>query len=113
MSPRPTAIFAANDSMAIGALGALAEAGIAVPRDISVVGFDDIPIARYVAPPLTTVGVDISELGRRAFAVLLEAMNRPSAQVPRLERIETKLVIRASSGPPESKRKIRTKGEES
>jgi LacI family transcriptional regulator len=112
LSPRPTAIFAANDSMALGALGALAEAGVAVPREMSVVGFDDIPIARYMAPPLTTVGVDISELGRRAFAVLLESLNHPAAQVPRPERIETKLVIRASSGPPERKRKIRTKGEE-
>jgi LacI family transcriptional regulator len=113
MTPRPTAIFAANDSMAIGALGALAEAGVSVPGEITVAGFDDIPIARYVAPPLTTVGVDIAELGRRAFAVLLELIAHPNARTPRRERIGTNLVVRKSCGPPERKRKSRTKGEES
>ena len=113
MEPRPTAIFAANDSMAIGALGALAEAAVAVPGGMTVVGFDDIPIARYVAPPLTTIGVDISELGRRAFAVLLDAFTRPNAHAPRRESIETKLVVRRSCGPPQNRRTTRTKGEES
>lgn len=106
MSPRPTAIFASNDSMAIGALGALAEAGLSVPNDITVVGFDDIPIARYVAPPLTTVGVDIAELGRRAFAVLLDVIAHPNARQTRREQIGTNLVVRKSCGaPPQSKRK--------
>jgi len=113
LSPRPTAIFAANDSMAIGALGALSEAGLSVPGEITVVGFDDIPIARYVAPPLTTIGVDIAELGRRAFAVLLDAIGRASTREPRRERIATNLVVRKSCGPPQRKRKSRTKGEES
>jgi LacI family transcriptional regulator len=113
MNPRPTAIFAANDSMAIGALGALSEAGISVPREIAVAGFDDIPIARYVAPPLTTIGVDIAELGRRAFALLLDAIAHPNARAPRRERVGTNLVVRKSCGPPERKRKSRTKGEES
>lgn len=115
MNPRPTAIFASNDSMAIGALGALSEAGLSVPKDITVVGFDDIPIARYVAPPLTTIGVDIAELGRRAFAVLVELIVRPNARQPRREQIATTLVVRKSCGPPSSKpkRKSRTKGEES
>src|SRR5213078_1322127 len=78
LEDRPTAIFAANDSMAIGALSALAESGVAVPREMSLSGFDDIPIAHYVNPPLTTIGVDIAELGRRAFAVLADAMERGS-----------------------------------
>jgi LacI family transcriptional regulator len=63
LEPRPTAMIAANDSMAIGALSALREAGVRVPEDVAVVGFDDIPIARYVTPPLTTVRVSIPELG--------------------------------------------------
>lgn len=112
MNPRPTAIFASNDSMAIGALGALSEAGIGVPRDITVVGFDDIPIARYVAPPLTTIGVDIAELGRRAFAVLLEIIGHHHTRQPRREQIGTTLIVRKSCGPPsESKRKSLTKGD--
>ena len=111
MDPRPTAIFAANDSMAIGALAALAEEDVAVPGDVTVVGFDDIPIARYVSPPLTTIGVDIAELGRRAFAVLLDVIGRPGARVPRRERIGTTLVVRKSCGSPDRKRKTRRKGE--
>lgn len=114
MNPRPTAIFAANDSMAIGALGALSEAGLRVPQDISVVGFDDIPIACYVTPQLTTIGVDIAELGRRAFAVLIEAIAQPQKRERRRERITTTLVVRRSSATPGKKKsKSRTKGEES
>ena len=111
MKPVPTAIFAANDSMAIGALGALSEAGRSVPGDITVVGFDDIPIARYVAPPLTTIGVDIAELGRRAFAVLLDAIARPGAREPRCEKVSTTLVVRKSCGSPKRKQKSGTKGD--
>ncbi|HVT58507.1 MAG TPA: LacI family DNA-binding transcriptional regulator [Thermoanaerobaculia bacterium] len=75
---RPTAIFAANDSMAVGVLAALAGAGVAVPEEMSVAGFDDIPIARYVAPPLTTIRVDIADLGRRAFVLLQAAIDQPA-----------------------------------
>lgn len=96
---RPTAIFAANDSMAVGALSALADQRIAVPAEMTVVGFDDIPIARYVAPPLTTVRVDIAELGRRAFALLGEAIGE-SQHHWRQEFISTVLVVRKSSGAP-------------
>src|SRR5215212_1724417 len=95
--PRPTAIFAANDSMAVGALAALAAAGVDVPGSMAIAGFDDIPIARYVSPPLTTVRIDIAELGRRAFALLLDAMAQPRLE-PRRECIATSLVIRASCG---------------
>ena len=100
--PRPTAIFAANDSMAVGALSALAEAGIEVPREMSLAGFDDIPIAHYVNPPLTTMGVDIAEVGRRAFAVLADAMER-GTNTRREECIGTTLVVRKSCGVPVSK----------
>jgi len=92
----PTAVFSANDSMAVGVLASLAAAGIKVPEAMSVVGFDDIPIARYVAPPLTTMRVDIAELGRRAFALLLDAISDPAAHACRHERVGTALIVRGS-----------------
>jgi LacI family transcriptional regulator len=102
LAPRPTAIFAANDSMAVGALSALAAAGVEVPRGMSLAGFDDIPIAHYVNPPLTTIGVDIAELGRRAFAVLADAMDR-GGSTRREECIGTTLVVRKSCAVPNSR----------
>jgi LacI family transcriptional regulator len=102
LDPRPTAIFAANDSMAVGAMSALAAAGVEVPRGMSLAGFDDIPIAHYVNPPLTTVGVDIAEVGRRAFAVLAEAMER-GGNTRREECIGTTLVVRKSCAVPNSR----------
>jgi len=95
--PAPDAIFAANDSMAIGALRALREGGVHVPDEIALAGFDDIPIARYVTPALTTVSVAISELGRRAFEMLLDEISgRTSTQ--RREKFPTRLVVRESCG---------------
>ena len=96
--PRPTAIFAANDSMAIGALSALREAGVRVPEDVVVVGFDDIPIARYMSPPLTSVHVAISELGERATRMLLQAVDEKNQHVKCQETLPTTLVIRRSCG---------------
>jgi DNA-binding LacI/PurR family transcriptional regulator len=99
--PRVTAVFAANDQMAIGLLRALAEAGRAVPHDVSVVGFDDIPEAAYLIPPLTTVRQDFSAVGRRAIEILQRAIAgaRPDADTP-ARLIGPELVVRASSGPP-------------
>lgn len=97
LDPRPTAIFAANDSMAIGTLSALYEAGLGVPGDVAVAGFDDVPIGRYVAPPLTTVGVEIAALGKRALELLLEILAGRGATTHR-ETIPTRLVIRESCG---------------
>lgn len=74
MSPRPDAIFAANDMMALGCLFALNEAGLNVPGDIALAGFDDIPMARFVSPPLTTMRVNIAELGERAARALIEQL---------------------------------------
>lgn len=91
-----TAIFAGNDAMAIGALCALRELNIRVPEDMAVVGFDDIPLARFVSPPLTTISVDIAELGRRAFDLVLEAGEEGST--PRHAIVPTRLVIRESCG---------------
>ena len=91
MTERPTAVFAANDAMAVGALGAFREAGLRVPHDIALTGFDDIPIGRYVTPPLTTVSVDIAQLGRRAFDLLI-------SEEERHEVLPATLVIRESCG---------------
>jgi LacI family transcriptional regulator len=93
---RPTALFAANDSMAIGALSALRERGVEVPSDISVAGFDDIPIARFVSPQLTTVRVSIPALGERATKRLFEVMRRGEPQQRVQELLPTELVVRSS-----------------
>jgi LacI family transcriptional regulator len=98
MRPRPTAVFAANDSMAIGAISALREAGLRVPDDVAVTGFDDIPLARYMSPPLTSVHVAIAELGARAVETLLHAVANKNAHERRHHRLPTKLVIRDSCG---------------
>lgn len=94
-SDRPTAVFAANDAMAIGALSAFNAAGLGVPHEMALVGFDDIPIARYLSPPLTTVNVPIAELGRRGLELLLDADARNSA---RRSTLQTTLIIRQSCG---------------
>src|SRR3954453_95935 len=97
--PEVTAIFVANDQMALGALRALHEAGRRIPQDISVVGFDDIPEAPYFTPPLTTVRQDFDEMGRRGLRLLLERIEAPDG-APRHLEVEPRLVVRASPGPP-------------
>jgi LacI family transcriptional regulator len=96
--PRPTAVFAANDAMALGCLHAARELGLRVPEDLALVGFDDIPAASYVSPPLTTVQVPICELGERAMTRLLGAVRAPTPEPPRAERLPVHLVVRQSSG---------------
>jgi DNA-binding LacI/PurR family transcriptional regulator len=96
-NPEVTAVFAANDQMALGLLRALHERGRAVPDDVSVVGFDDAPQSAYYWPSLTTVAQDFSELGRRALSVALAAVRgEADADVP---LIEPTLLVRGSSGP--------------
>ena len=91
----PDAIFCANDMMAIGCLEGLREAGIAVPGDVALAGFDDIPITRYVNPPLTTAAVPIAEMGRQALECCADVI---AGRRPELQHIfEPVLVIRASS----------------
>ena len=96
MKPRPDAVFAANDMMAVGCMAALGEAGLRVPDDVAVAGFDDIPVARYLSPPLTTVRVGIADLGRRALEGLVAALEDPRAAAARRETLSTELVIRRS-----------------
>ena len=98
LAQRPTAIFATNDGMAIGALFALRDAGLRVPEDIAIGGFDDIPMARYVEPALTSVHGDISALGERAAARLLSALERGGDPDLSRETMPTTLVVRRSCG---------------
>jgi len=95
---RPDVIFCANDAMAIGAIGALHEAGLRVPADFAVVGFDDIPMARFLTPPLTTVRVPIAELGASATAILIDTLSSGEPLPERSVVMPTSLVVRASCG---------------
>lgn len=95
---RPTAIFAANDSMAVGALSAARRHGLRVPDDVAVGGFDDIPIAEYVNPPLTTVRVAIAKLGSGAAERLVQCIRAHNRHERRHEIQPTELVIRGSCG---------------
>jgi DNA-binding LacI/PurR family transcriptional regulator len=95
--PEVTAIFVANDQMALGALRALQESGRRVPGDVSVVGFDDIPEAPYFLPPLTTVRQDFDELGSRSVRLLLR-MIEAGEQLPSGPRVPPELVVRGSTG---------------
>jgi LacI family transcriptional regulator len=95
--PRPQAIFAANDQMAIGAIAAANERGLHVPEDLAVVGFDDIPTAPYLQPPLTTVNVAIFEQGAQAVQLLLKQIAEPNLPA-RVLHIPTRLVVRHSCG---------------
>ncbi|MCE1229856.1 MAG: LacI family transcriptional regulator [Firmicutes bacterium] len=99
-APRPTAIFAANDTMAIGVYRALREHGLRIPNDVSVVGFDDLPFVRYLDPPLTSIHAPISELGSSAARRLLSRLESPEPPVPHQEFMEVLMVARASVGTP-------------
>ncbi|MEW5812188.1 MAG: LacI family DNA-binding transcriptional regulator [Actinomycetota bacterium] len=92
-----SAVFVANDQMAIGVLHALAEAGLAVPNDISVVGFDDIPEAGFLIPALTTIRQDFQAIGRRAIDLVMATLEGSSTNVPLLP---PELIVRASTAPP-------------
>jgi LacI family transcriptional regulator len=96
LAPRPDAVFAANDETAMGLTFALRDAGILVPRDISLAGFDDVPIARVMSPPLTSVRTSIVELGERAMQRVVEALANKSAHRRRVEVLPTELVVRES-----------------
>lgn len=94
----PTAIFAANDDMAAGVIRAAGERGLSVPRDLSVCGFDDTPIARHIYPALTTVRQPTAEMGRLATLELLERIRTPGAG--RMVHVEHTLLFRESTRPP-------------
>jgi len=92
----PTAIFAQNDQMAVGILRAAADLGLRVPQDLSVIGVDDIPLAAYFAPALTTVRQDFQRIGREAAGLLIQAMARPDGD-RRYLRLPGQLIVRSST----------------
>jgi LacI family transcriptional regulator len=97
-----TAIFCFNDIAAVGAIRALKDAGLAVPGDISVVGFDDIQSAAYSTPSLTTVRQPLLEMGKRGAQILLERIANNKTEQPSEIVMAPELVIRESTGPAKS-----------
>lgn len=99
--PGVSAVFAANDQMALGLLRAFAERGIRVPEDVSVVGFDDIPEAAYLSPPLTTIRQDFDEVGRRSMHLLRQLIEGDAdGEIVETAQVVPTLMIRDSSAPP-------------
>jgi LacI family transcriptional regulator len=98
----PTAIFASNDVMAMGAMDAVRNRGLRVPEDVSILGFDDIPQAEVVRPALTTVRQPLREMGGMAAQMLIEKLNDPEKEMARIE-LPTELIVRASTLPPKNK----------
>ena len=94
----PEAVFVASDAMAVGAMRALRDAGLRVPQDVAIAGFDDIPFAARTDPPLTTVRQPIQRMGSVAAETLIDMISHPHPQ-PRRMILPTELVIRESSGP--------------
>lgn len=92
----PSAVFAANDMMALGAMARLLERGFVIGRDIAIAGFDDIPTSAYAHPPLTTVHQPIYDIGRRCCQMLLDLITQRPATLP-FEMIKPELIVRESS----------------
>ncbi|GAA3755572.1 DNA-binding LacI/PurR family transcriptional regulator [Spinactinospora alkalitolerans] len=92
-----SAVFVANDQMAVGVLRAFNESGVRVPEDVSVVGFDDVPEAEFLTPPLTTVWQDFGEVGRRSIRVLLELLENGEGAAPTRHVVPARLIPRMSS----------------
>jgi LacI family transcriptional regulator len=94
---QPDAVFAASDTMALGALRAIHDAGLRVPEDIAVAGFDDLPLAEHTEPPLTTIRQPIYRMGTMAAETLIEQIEHPQ-DAPHRVVLPTELVIRTSCG---------------
>jgi LacI family transcriptional regulator len=98
LDSRPTAIFSGNDQQALGVYEAARQRGLRIPQDLSVVGFDDLPVARWVSPPLTTVRQPLAEMGRAAAQMLGELIENRPLDTRRME-LSTELITRESTGP--------------
>lgn len=96
----PTAVFAHNDMLAVGAVRAVFDAGLAVPDDVSVIGHDDTSIIDYLNPRLTTLKFPVAEMGHRAGQIILELVQQPNSLPARIITLPVELVIRASTAPP-------------
>lgn len=102
----PTAIFACNDEQALGAIEAARSRGLAVPEDLSIVGFDDVPVARWSSPPLTTIHQPLSQMGRLAATMLAALIEGREPDHHRVE-LATRLVVRSSTAAPGAGRRVR------
>jgi DNA-binding LacI/PurR family transcriptional regulator len=100
LDPRPTALFCFNDMMAIGVLQSLKQAGLRVPQDCSVAGFDDVFVAQYADPPLTTLAQPKHQLGQDAARLMLELLQSDHIEGPRAQSIRGELRVRASTTAP-------------
>ncbi|MFF5078449.1 LacI family DNA-binding transcriptional regulator [Actinoplanes sp. NPDC000266] len=98
--PAMTAVFVANDEMAIGVIRALHDAGRRVPGDVSVVGMDDIPSARFLNPALTTIVQDFDAVSEEGVAMLIQEITSPAHTERRLSHVEPVLAVRESTAPP-------------
>jgi DNA-binding LacI/PurR family transcriptional regulator len=98
--PDLTAVFVANDDMAIGVIRALADAGLSVPRDVSVVGFDDIPSAAYLVPPLTTVVQEFDSVATDGLARLVREIEDPTEEASGGDSAPVRLIVRSSTAAP-------------
>jgi DNA-binding LacI/PurR family transcriptional regulator len=99
LDPKVTAVLCGNDDIALGVMRAMHEVGRAVPAEVSIIGFDDVPFARFYTPALTTVRQDFKALGKVCFAKLLDHMGRRNS-LEDLQYPEAQLVVRESAGPP-------------
>ena len=95
----PTAIFASNDVTAVGVMDAVRVRGLSVAADISVIGFDDIPMASVLVPQLTTISQPLTEMGQAASQMLLNLIQKPEEKQSSII-LPTKLIIRESTAPP-------------
>ena len=102
-NPEVTAVFVANDDMAIGVMRAFAEAGREVPDDVSVVGLDDIPSAAYQTPPLTTIRQDFGAMARQGLEHLVSQIEASTDETPRVTEPPVCLVVRRSTARPRSR----------
>jgi DNA-binding LacI/PurR family transcriptional regulator len=101
LDPAVTAILCGNDDQALGVIRAAHDRGVRIPEDVSVVGFDDVPTARYYIPALTTVRFDFAALGRRAFELLVHGQDPAKGEAP---LAEPTLIVRESTGPAPERR---------
>ena len=99
----PTAVLVSNDLMAVGALQAAHAANVRVPRELSIVGFDDLPIASMVHPPLSTICLSRSDLAARAFGYLHQALQ--GGKVVADASVQPHLVVRGSTAPPSARKR--------
>lgn len=95
---RPTGVFAPSDVMAVGALDAISARGLRCPEDISLIGYNDLPLSRFVAPPLTTVEMPAEEIGAEAARMALQSIADPGTR-GRLVTLPARLIVRRSTGP--------------